>query len=293
MTYSPGTPGFPSAQPPGSYGPSTPPFGAGSAEVESKLPHYLRIAVIVLGLGVYLANFGPIVTVADADYPLVLGDAGYTVPLAVLGALLAWAGLLPKAKNYTAVVAVVATLGALLAISTVAGDMGDYTIGWGLWLVLAFSLAQAGAAIGSLLLESGVVNPPAPRPKYDPYAQYGLPPGNSYYGQPGQPGQPNYGNQGRQAPPAPGYPSYGGYSPAPSSGGFGAQPTPPGAFGTGAQHSAPQGPPTPPTGFPSFTPPTAGGSSATGGQSAGGSGQATTGGEQAQGGSAPSGPAQP
>lgn len=296
MTYSPGNPGYQPSQPPGSYGASTPSFAKTAGDAESKLPLYLQIAVVALGLGVYLANFGPIVTITDVDYPLVLGDAGHTVPLAVLAALLAATGLLPKAKAYTPVVAVIASLGALLAISTIAEAGGNYTIGWGLWLILTFSILQAAAAIGSLLLEAGVITPPVPRPKYDPYAQYGLPPGGNYYGQQG------YGGQGHQVPQAPqqsGYPSYGGYPPAPSSGGFGAQQAPgspsSSAFSSGAQQSAQQGPPTPPTGFPSYNPPSTGGSgtSSTGGQSASGSGQSSTGGQQSQGGSAPSGPAQP
>ncbi|MFL0274363.1 DUF5336 domain-containing protein [Mycobacterium sp. SMC-19] len=297
MTYSPGNPGFQPSQPPGSYGPSTPSFAKSGGEVESKLPQYLRIAVVALGLGVYLANFGPIVTITDVDYPLILSDAGHTVPLAVLAALLAGAALLPKAKSYTAVVAVVSALGALLAISTVADASGSYTIGWGLWLILIFSVLQAAAAVGSLLLEAGVVTAPAPRPKYDPYAQYGLPPGGNYYGQPGQQG---YGHQGHQAPQQSGYPSsYGSYPSGPASGGFGAQQAPgsapSGAFNSGAQQAAPQGPPTPPTGFPSYNPPSSGGSgsASTGGHSAAGSDQSSTGGQQSQGGSASSGPAQP
>ncbi|BBY34467.1 hypothetical protein BST33_10880 [Mycolicibacter minnesotensis] len=300
MTYSPGNPGFQPPQPSGSYGPSTPSFAKAGGEVESKLPQYLRIAVVALGLGVYLANFGPIVTITDVDYPLVLSDAGNTVPLAVLAGLLAAVGLLPKAKVYTAVVAVIAALGALLAISTVAEASADYTIGWGLWLILVFSVLQACAAVGSLLLEAGVVTAPAPRPKYDPYAQYGLPPGGNYYGQQGQQGQQGYGHQGQhqsqQAPQQPGYPSSYGSYPSPSSGGFGAQhSSPSGAFNSGVQQSSPQGPPTPPTGFPSYNPPSTGGSgsSSTGGQSTSGSGQSSTGGQQSQGDSASSGPAQP
>ncbi|AEF34901.1 MULTISPECIES: DUF5336 domain-containing protein [Mycolicibacter] len=299
MTYSPGNPGFQPAQPPGSYGQSPPSFAKSGGDNESKLPLYLQIAVVVLGFGVYLGNFGPIVTVTDGEFPLILGDAGHTVPLALLAALLAGAGLLPKAKLYTAVVAAIATLAALLAIATIAEAGENYEIGWGLWLVLTFSVLQAVAALGSLLLEAGVVTAPAPRPKYDPYAQYGLPPGGNYYGQPGQQG---YGHQGPQQS---GYPSYGSYPSAPSSGGFGAQSAPStGGFNSGAQQaqSAQQGPPTPPTGFPSFGPPPSGGSgssstggqgSSTGGQSGSGQGQSSTGGQQSQGGSAPSGPAQP
>lgn len=300
MTYSPGNPGFQPSQPSGSYGPSTPSFAKTGGDAESKLPQYLRIAVVALGLGVYLANFGPIVTITDVDYPLILSDAGHTVPLAVLAALLAGAGLLPKTKGYAAVVAVVSTLGALLAISTTADASGSYTIGWGLWLILIFSVLQAAAAVGSLLLEAGVVTAPVPRPKYDPYAQYGLPPGGNYYGQPGQQGYGSQGHQSHQGQQQPGYPSsYGSYPSAPSSGGFGAQQAPSspstGAYGSGAQQAAQQGPPTPPTGFPSYNSPSSGGSgsASTGGHSAAGSDQSSTGGQQPQGGSASSGPAQP
>lgn len=301
MTYSPGNPGFQPSQPSGSYGPSTPSFAKPAGDGESKLPQYLQIAVAALGLGVYLANFGPIVTITDVDYPLVLSDAGQTVPLAVLAALLAAAGLLPKTKRYTAVVAVISALGALLAISTVAEAGASYTIGWGLWLILIFSVLQALAAVGALLLQAGVVSAPAPRPRYDPYTQYGLPPGGNYYGQPGQQSYGHQSHQGQQGPQQSGYPSYGGYPSAPSSGGFGvqgAQQAPSsssvGGFNSGAQ-PAQQGPPTPPTGFPTYNPPSTGGSgtSSTGSQGASGTGQSSTGGQHSQGDATPSGPAQP
>ncbi|MGV0624747.1 DUF5336 domain-containing protein [Mycolicibacter minnesotensis] len=302
MTYPPGTPGFQPSPPSGSYGPPASSYVQAGGDAESRLPLYLKFGVVGLGLSVYLANFAPIVNLADVDYPLVLRDGGHTVPLAALAALLAGVSLLPKAKSYTAVVAVIATLGGLLAISTVGHAGGG--IGWGMWLIVLFSILQAGAAIGSLLVESGVVTPPPPRPKYDPYAQYGLPPGGNYYGQQGQQGQQNpqaqqgYGHPGQQASAPSGYPSYGSYPSGPSGpsgasgSGFGNQQAPSsGAFNSGAQ-PAPQGPPTPPTGFPTYSPPAAGGSAnpPTGGQNTSGPNQGSTGGQQSQGGAAPSGP---
>ena len=283
MTYPPGNTGFQPMQPSGSYGSSNPSFAKPAAGLESKLPLYLQIAVVVLGLGIYLANFGPIVTVTDVDYPVTLGDAGHAVPLGLLAALLAAVALLPKVKSYTAVVAVISVLGALLAIAMVVGSGDDFTIGWGLWLILVFSVLQAVAAVGSLLLETGVITAPAPRPKYDPYTQYGLPPGGSYYGQPGhgQPGQPGF---GQLSPQQPGYPPYGSFPAGPAAGGYTA-PQAPGAFNAGAHHSAPQGPPTPPTGFPSFSPPSATAASGSGTE------QASSAGQQAAGGSGTSGPA--
>lgn len=301
MTYPPGNPGYQPAQPSGSYGPPSPSF-VKSGDSASKLPLYLQIAVVVLGFATYLASYGPGLTPRDGEFPI-QGDVGYAVPLAVLAALLAAAGLLPKAKNYTPIVAAIAVLGALLAIQTtiIIDDM--FSIGWGLWTILAFTVLQAGVAIGALLLEAGVLTVPAPRPKYDPYAQYGLPPGSGYYGQQGQQGQQGQpgGHQGyghHQTQQQSGYPSYGGYPSGPSTGGFNPQSAPPtGGFGTGPQPT-PQGPPTPPTGFPSFSQPPASGSggSGTGGGQGGsansGPGQGSQGGQISQPPSAPSGPAQ-
>lgn len=285
MTYPPGNPGYQPAQAPGPYGAATPSF-AKAADTASRFPQYLQAAVLVLGLVAYLASFGPTLPANDSALAGMTGDIGLAVPAAVLAGLLAAVGLLPKAKNYTAVVAAIAVLGALLAISTAVNKDEIFSIGWALWLVLGATVVQAIVAVVALLLDAGVVTAPAPRPKYDPYAQYGLPPGSGYYGQPGQPGgHHSFGHQ-----PAPsGYTSYGGYPSGPSTGGFGTPSGPStGGFNTGSQPVQQPGPPTPPTGFPSFSPPPGGGS-ATGSQ-----GQQPQGGSQGQGSSsAPSGPTQP
>lgn len=284
MTYPPGNPSGQTGYQPGTYG--NPSF-AKTTDAESKLPLYLQITVAVSGLAVYLASFGPVLTAVESEFTGLRGHAGLAVPLAVLAGLLAAVGTLPKAKRYTAVVAVLACLGALLAIARTATKDEIYSIGWGLWLVLGFSIVQAGSAVAALLLEAGVIAAPAPRPKYDPYAQYGLPPGGGYYPQPGQPGQPGQpARPGGQPgfPPAPqqsGYPSYGGYPQGPSTGAIG-------GFGGGAQQSPPQGPPTPPTGFPSFGPPPSSGAGT-------GPGSGSTGADQPGGSAAspaPSGPTQ-
>jgi hypothetical protein len=181
--------------------------------------------------------------------------------------------LLPKAKNYVGIVAVTAVLGALLAITETVNTPAGFALGWAMWPLVGCSVVQALVAVAALLLDSGVITAPAPRLKYDPYAQYGQ------YGQYAQYGQqqPYYGQQGVQQPVAPqshspqhsqqpsGYGSqYGGYPssqaptqasvPTPSSGGFGAQP----GHQVGAHQ---QGPSTPPTGFPSFSPPPSAGAS--------------------------------
>lgn len=234
MTYHPHNPGYsgPQQQPAG-YGaaPVRPP--AVRAEGPSKLPVYLTGAVVVLGLFAYLASFGPLFNISTAIGPFggaefTASGLGFWTIAALIAALLAAAGLVAKGRNYTPVVAVTAVLGLLLVIGQLINRPSGVSVGWALWLVLLLTLLQAGAAVVALLVDSGVITAPAPRPRYDAYGPYGPPPAG-YYGQPGAPAP--------QAPPqTPGYPAPyqgGGYVP----GGF-AQPD--------------NSPETPPTGFPSL-----------------------------------------
>ncbi len=276
MTYSPGSPGYPPTQPGGSYAGGTPSF-AKDDDGKSNLPLYLNVAVVALGLAVYLLNFGPTFTISADLGPGVggrAGDAGTAVVVAVLAALLAGLSLLPKAKNYAGIVAVIAVLGALLAITETINMPAGFALGWAMWPLVACSVLQAIAAVAAILLESGVITAPAPRPKYDPYAhygqygqfgQYGQQP---YYGQQGQQGQQHHPGQQAHHPQQPsGYGSqYGGYptSQAPTqsavpTGGFSAQPQ------SGPQPAVQQqGTSTPPTGFPSFSPPPSAGAGGAG-----------------------------
>ncbi len=198
MTYSPGNPGYPPAQPAGSYPGATPSFA--KDEGESKLPFFLSIAIVVLGLLVYILNFFPTFVISADLGPAAggrAGDAGTAVAVAVLAALLAGLSLLPKAKISTGVVAAIAALGALMVISETINTPTGFSLGWAMWPLLGASLFQAFAAVAAALLEAGVITAPAPRPKYDPYAQY------SQYGQYGQYGQqPYYGQPAGQQQPS-------------------------------------------------------------------------------------------
>jgi Family of unknown function (DUF5336) len=247
MTYPPGNPpgagGFPPAQPPGSYGAPTQSFAPAAESGPSKLPMYLSVAVVVLGLAAYLSSFGPVFTSSAELGPISVeatSGGGVVLTLAtLLAALLAAVGLLPKAKGSLAVVTILAVLGVLVVVSQLFNTSSYVTTGWAAWLVLAFAVLQAVVAVGALLLEAGVISAPTPRPKFEQpqYGQYG-PPGGYYGQQPTPQGPPQYGQQGGR----PGYPSqYGGYAP---NGGFGPD----------------NSPPTPPTGYPSFSPPPAVGS---------------------------------
>lgn len=271
MTYSPGSSGYPPAQSQSSYGGSTPSF-AKSDDTAGKTPPYLSGAVIVLGLVAYFVSFGNMfTTVLPTGEELTQSGGGLPVAAALLAALLAAVGLLPKAKGYVPVVAAVSVAAALLLIQAAIATSGR---GWALWVVLACLVLQAVAASTALLLDTGVITPPAPRPKYDQYSQYGQygsQPGG-YYGQQHTPYQ-------QHGPQQSGYGSqYGGYSSSPSTGGFGSagHQTGPQQSQSGPQHSQTgpqQGLSTPPTGFPSFSPPpSAGSGSGTQGQKQGESG---------------------
>ncbi len=147
----------------------------------------------------YLSSYGPLFA-AGADFltPTLL-DLGVVASL--LGALIAGVGLLPKQKPAPALVAVLSVLAFLLVIAIVLTAPAGVDIKWGLYLIVAFSVVQAIAAVVVLLYDAGVLTPPAPRPRYEPpqYGQYGAP--GPYYGQPHQPGPPH--QQGPQLAAAP------------------------------------------------------------------------------------------
>jgi Family of unknown function (DUF5336) len=253
MTYPPGSPGYPPAQQPTTqFAAPTHQFGKGpdagpAAEGTNKLPVYLSAAVAVLGLAVYLSNFGPLFTAGADFFTPTLLDAG--VVASVLAGLVAGVGLLPRQKVSAALAAVLSVLGFLLVILIVLTVPDGAALDWGMYLIIAFSVLQAIVAVAALLFDSGVVAPPAaaPKPRYErQYGQYGGP--GQYYGHPqGQPQHQQGAPSHRQGPPQQrqSYPSqYGGYPGAgPSTGGFSA----------GAQ----SGPPTPPTGFPAYGQPPA------------------------------------
>ncbi len=247
MTYSSGGPGYPGAQHSGAYAP-TPQHSQQHSRADdapSKLPVYLLAAVGVLGLAAYLLTFGPVWEASEFA-------AGGIVMLGIIAilfaAIFAAIALVPKQANHTPLVTAAAAVGFLLVIWDLISN-ADVS-GWALIAIVVVSALQTIAALGALLLDAGVISPPAPRPKYDPYQQqqqYG----GGYYGQPQLSGHgPQHG--GPPLPPSSqstqsfnlpqGAPQYGGYQSGPPSGGF-------------PQQAQQEGPPTPPTGFPTFAPP--------------------------------------
>jgi hypothetical protein len=243
MTYPPGSPGYPPAQQPTTqFAVPTQQFGkapepAPAAEGPSTLPVYLAAAVAALGLAVYVSSYGPLFEASADFFTPTLLDLGVVASL--LAGLIAGVGLVPKQKASAALVAVLSVLGFLLALAIVLTAPQGVEIKWGLYLIVAFSVVEAIVGVALLLFDAGVITPPQPRPRYEQqqYGQYGGP--GPYYGQPHQPGPTHQqGPQHQQQ--RPGYPSPygGGYPGGPSTGGFSPGPQ--------------NGPPTPPTGFPTY-----------------------------------------
>jgi hypothetical protein len=278
MTYPPGNSGYPPAQSSGSYGaPAASSFNK-AGDGESHLKRYLTIAVAVLGLASFLLSFGDLFTASTDDAQAasvlaVLGNSGFGIAALLVSSLIAGVSLVPKSRNRSAVIAVVTVFGALELIAFVTQKPAGFEIAWALWVILAAAVIQSALAITALLLDAGVITPPAPRPKYDQYGHYGQ---YGYYGQQQGPYQQSgYGTQ------------YGGYPSGPTTGGFSAQP--------GQQSSQQHGAPTPPTGFPSFSPPPSSATPSQGNsaEQGAGQGQHTFGqGQQPQAPSSPSGPSQ-
>jgi hypothetical protein len=263
MTYPPSSSGYPpSQQPTTQFSAPTQQFGkveqpsaqaqapaaAAAAGGPSKLPFILLAAAAVLGLLVYLFSFGDVFTIESSDFPQ-MGSASGTsqgvvmaVVAALLAGLIAAASLLPRQKAPVGVIAAVAVLSFLLLLAEIIQKPEGVSIGWALYVLILLAFLQSAVAIGALLLDAGIIKSPVPKPKYDQqptYGQYGQP--NQYYGQqaPHQSGQ--------QRPPSyPGQYGGGGYSGGGSQAG--------GGFAPIGQQG---GPPTPPTGFPTYSQPQA------------------------------------
>lgn len=248
MTHQPHNPGYPTPQQPGGPGGFSGPGGYGPMPGAvppparrtggpSKLPIFLSAGVAVLGLLAYLASFGPLFNINTSIGPfggaeLTASGLGYWTMAALIAALLAAAGLVVKGKSYSHIVAVAAVFALLLVVAQIVERPNGVSVGWAMWLALLLTLLQAGVAVGALLLESGVITAPAPRPRIDAYGPYGPPP-VGYYGQPGVPAQPG-------APQPQGYPPFGGAG-----------------YRGGSQPQRDHSPETPPSGFPSLGQPAA------------------------------------
>ena len=162
------------------------------------------LALVAAGLAVvfYLLGF-------FGEIGIVSGLVGLLV---VVGGLLAGSAVLPKAPRVLGPAAVITVSGMLALLqAVVAGNTSGLLVGA---LVVAFLASLA--VVGALLIDTGIVTAPAPRPAAPAYGQ--APYGQQPYGQQGWNQQPGYGQYGQ----APGRPEYG--QPGYGQPGYGAQP---------------------------------------------------------------------
>ncbi|MCR6490311.1 DUF5336 domain-containing protein [Amycolatopsis sp. OK19-0408] len=171
----PGPPssGFPAQQPHSHQAPA-----GGAPNLAQNLPLLIALAVAVLGLVQYFLGF------AES------GDVGLGGVLLLAGGLLAGMHALPKGPKTLPYAALLSVLGALEVLDTLVAlqtSPGVVTV------ILILGILQMLAAVGALLIEHGVIKPPAPKPAAPSYGgQYGQQqPGQQQYGQPGQ----QYGQQ--------------------------------------------------------------------------------------------------
>lgn len=104
----------------------------------SLLPRYLAWAVLVLGFASYLFSFGPVPTGHEASWG---------VRFAVLAALAAGFGLIPRQSTSHQVVTALAVTGFLDALAVRIGGSG----GWALTVIAVLTGLQSVVAIGGLL----------------------------------------------------------------------------------------------------------------------------------------------
>ena len=261
MTYPQNSSGYPpSQQPTTQFSAPTQQFGkveqpsaqahapaaTAAAAGPNKLPFILLAATAVLGLLVYLFSFGDVFTIESTDFPQMGSATGTSqgvvmaVVAALVAGLIAATSLLPRQKAPIGVIAAVALLAFLLTLAEIIQKPEGVSIGWALYAVIVLTFLQSAVAIGALLLDAGILKAPVPKPKHEQqpnYGPYSQP--NQYYGQ----HAPHQG--GQQRAPYPG--QYGGgYSGGPQAGG-----------GYAAAIGQQGGPPTPPTGFPTYSQPQA------------------------------------
>jgi hypothetical protein len=141
------------------------------------LPRNLFVAVAVLGLAAYVFSFGPV-----GDSPETLG---WGVRFAALAALCAMFGLLAKRNPLALVIAVLATMGFLDALSHA---LAGTDRGWALTVIVVLNALQAVAAAAALLL-APKADRNADHTGYDAYADYYNQAVRNYYDQQAQPMQ--------------------------------------------------------------------------------------------------------
>ncbi|GAB3437145.1 DUF5336 domain-containing protein [Actinophytocola sediminis] len=204
MTFPGGQPGgYPGQGPqqplqgPGGYGP---PPGSG---LKLGLPQIAHLVVAGLGVLILFLSFASITDAGDVSF--YEGGYGWVPAILLAGGLLSVKVILPgEDKKPGLVPAVLVFSGVWAFLFTVFTANGD--LGAGGIMVMIFGIIQMLAAIAGLLLDLGIIKPPAPNPyaqqpggMYPPSGAFQQAPQQPQYGQP-QPPAPQPGQQTTFAP---------------------------------------------------------------------------------------------
>ncbi|WP_155769684.1 DUF5336 domain-containing protein [Mycobacterium asiaticum] len=145
----------------------------------AKVSHrHLMLAVVLLGACSYLVSFGPMLTTAGIDWE---------VRFAVLAGLLAAFGLLPRQTPAGKIVAALAAIGFLDALSSVLVVPDGIQPGWASWVVVVANGLQTAAAVGALLAQPSASD--EQQAWYTAYAEQYAQAAAQYYGQYADQGQ--------------------------------------------------------------------------------------------------------
>lgn len=145
---------------------------AGSPVDAKPARRHLTLAVVLLGLGAYLVSFGPMLNAAGIDWD---------VRFAVLAGLLAAFGLLPRQTAAPKLVAVLAAIGFLDALSRGIVVPDGVEPGWALWVLIVLNALQTAAAIGAVLTQPSATD--EQQAWYAAYAEQYAQAAAQYYGQ--------------------------------------------------------------------------------------------------------------
>lgn len=132
----------------------------------------LSLAVALLGLCSYLVSFGPMLGVAGIDWD---------VRFPVLAGLLAGFGLLPRQAPAAKVVAALAGVGFLDALSRGIVVPDGVEPGWALWVVVVLNAAQTAVAVAAVRNQPAQADPQ--QAWYAAYAEQYAQAAAQYYGQ--------------------------------------------------------------------------------------------------------------
>ncbi|OBI95853.1 hypothetical protein A5661_20420 [Mycobacterium asiaticum] len=133
---------------------------------------HLTLAVVLLGLGAYLVSFGPMFNTGGIDWD---------VRFAVLAGLLAAFGLLPRQTAAPKIVAVLAAIGFLDALSRGIVVPDGIEPGWALWVLIVLNALQTAAAVGAVLTQPSATD--EQQAWYAAYAEQYAQAAAQYYGQ--------------------------------------------------------------------------------------------------------------